>query len=498
MTPSVAVRLVEPAHSQVPTYLETFGPEVADLCSLAGFDPDPEQEMLLDALFAINDRGLSAVYDFCVICCRQNLKTGLLKMAALGWLFITEQRLVVWSAHEFDTTKEAFRDLKELLEGCPTLSKRLAAGPSNGFFQSAADTHIELASGQRIKFKARTNSGGRGLSGDKVILDEAFALKSSHMGSLQPAISARPDPQLVLASSAGQVDSAVLRAYRDRGRAKASARQAYFEWCAPEKSCADPECLHLWPVAKGCALDQRDFWLMSNPAMGRRITEETIAAEREGQDAAEFARERLGWWDDPTSAGPFPAGIWQARADGALDPDTGLAASQIAGIPHIALDVSPDRRSCGLAVAGKRADGKLQMELVEDEIPISTGNLVKRAAEVVKAHGSPGVWLEPASGAGSLMPALRDAGVEVLEVKGQSVNQACGFVYDGILDGSIVHLGQADLDSAVGGTQKRYQGDSYRWDRRGDANISPFMAATFAAWAASAPTADSRVLVFRR
>lgn len=482
MTPAVAVRLVEPVFSHAPESVETYGPVVADLCALAGFEPDPEQELALDALFAIRADGSSAAYDFCIVCARQNLKTGLLKQACLGWLFITEQGLVVWSAHEFNTTKEAFRDLVDLIEGCPALSKRLASGPSHGIFQSAADTHIELSTGQRVIFKARTNSGGRGLSGDKVILDEGFALKPSHMSSLQPAISARPDPQIVVASSAGLVDSAVLRGFRDRGRAGSSPRQAYLEWTAPEDSCEDPECLHIWPLAKGCALDRRDFWRLANPAMGRRITEETIQAEREVLDAAEFARERLGWWDDPTAAGPFPAGIWQARADlSPVDPETGLVASQIVGRPSVALDMAWDRRSCALAVAGFRGDGKIQGEVVED-IPVTPLNLVETAAQVVKSHRAPGVWLESASAAGSLVPALRKAGVRVLEVKAGAVNQACGFVFDSVLDGSFVHLGQESLDSAVGGTQKKASGESWRWDRKAGADISSFMALTLAVW----------------
>ena len=44
-----------------------------------------------------------------------------------------------------------------------------------------------MPGGQRIKFKARTNSGGRGLTGDKVILDEAMFLMPSQMGSLADA-----------------------------------------------------------------------------------------------------------------------------------------------------------------------------------------------------------------------------------------------------------------------------------------------------------------------
>lgn len=484
--PSVtALRRVEPAFSSTPEWVETYGPEVSELCSDAGYAPDPEQAEALDALFAIGRDGKSAAYEFCVICSRQNLKTGLLKQAALGWLFVTEQRLVVWSAHEMSTTREAFGDLVALVEGFDEFSRLLAPGPSNGIMRGNGNEAIELRSGQRIIFKARTNGGGRGLTGDKVVLDEGMFLKPSHMGSLVPTLSAVPDPQLVIGASAGLVDSAVLRAMRDRGRVGSSPRQAYFEWGAPERSCLDPECKHIWPVAVGCALDNRDFWAMSNPALGRRITEETIQAQREVLPAEEFARERLGWWDDPTSAGPFPAGIWQARACPEIDPRTGLAASQIVGRVHVALDVAWDRHGCGLAVAGKRADGKLQMELVEDSTPITLQNLPRRAAEVVRRHGARGVLLEPSSAAGSLTPALVDEGVNVIEVKGQQVNQACGLVYDGVVEGSIVHLGQKPLDAAVGGTQKRGSGDSWRWDRRQGADISPFMATTLAAWGAS-------------
>lgn len=220
--PSSARRLVDPAYSLYPEYVDTFGPEVADLNAAAGFPPDPEQELLLDALFAFGPDGKSVVYDLTVICSRQNLKTGFLKQAAVGWLYVTEQRLVVWSAHEMPTTREAFRDLTELIESCPDLSKRLADGPSHGITTANGREAIELRTGQRCIFKARTHSGGRGLSGNKVVLDEGFALQPSHMGSLVPALSAMPDPQLVIASSAGKVDSAVLRGFRDRGRATAA------------------------------------------------------------------------------------------------------------------------------------------------------------------------------------------------------------------------------------------------------------------------------------
>ena len=214
--------LVEPAYRTDLDYAYTLGPEVSELATVAGFAPDPEQRLGLDLLFAMDNRDRSVAFEFAVVCARQNLKTGLFKQAVLGWLFLTEQNLVVWSAHEFDTAKEAFRDMAQLVEGCPDLDREVKR-----IYRGNGDESIELLSGQRLIFKARTKSGGRGLTGDKVVLDEAFALHADHMGALLPTLSVRPDPQVVYGSSAGLASSDVLRVIRDRGRAGRSPRLAY-------------------------------------------------------------------------------------------------------------------------------------------------------------------------------------------------------------------------------------------------------------------------------
>jgi phage terminase large subunit-like protein len=191
----------------VPPHVDTYGPQVADLCKLAQFAPDPEQQLILDALFAVGEDDKAVALENAVIVGRQNLKTGVLKQATIGWLFLTDQRLVVWSAHEFRTAQEAFRDMEELIMGTPSFARRVKA-----IHRGNGDEAIELFGNRRLMFKARTKSGGRGLSGDKIILDEGFALQPTHMGSLFPTLAARPDPQVVYASSAGKVESGVLRA----------------------------------------------------------------------------------------------------------------------------------------------------------------------------------------------------------------------------------------------------------------------------------------------
>ena len=100
--------LVAPAFCTHPPYAWTLGPEVADLCEMVGFGPDPEQRLVLDLIFAVGESGDPAAFEAAVIACRQNLKTAVLEMASLGWLFLTDQRLIVWSAHEFKTAIETF------------------------------------------------------------------------------------------------------------------------------------------------------------------------------------------------------------------------------------------------------------------------------------------------------------------------------------------------------------------------------------------------------
>ena len=264
--------LVEPAFHTAPAWSRTLGPEVADLCGHFGYPPVPEQQLLLDDTFGFDSNGRSVAFEIAAICSRQNLKTVFLMQAAIGWLFVTDQRLVVWSAHDFGTAQETFRDMEQRVTGSDILRRRV-----KNISHGNGDEAIELLSGSRLMFKARTTGGGRGLTGDKVILDEAFALQPSHMGALLPTLSARPDPQVAYGSSAGLASSDVLRGLRDRGRAGTSPRLAYAEWCAPDGTCATISCRHALGV-EGCALDDPANWQQANPQMGQRITVDFIAA----------------------------------------------------------------------------------------------------------------------------------------------------------------------------------------------------------------------------
>jgi hypothetical protein len=473
--------LVEPSFSWVPDHVDSYGPQVADLCRLAGFPPDAEQRLILDALFAVDGADRAVALESAVIVGRQNLKTGVLKQAALGWLFLTDQRLVVWSAHEFRTSQEAFRDMEELIAGTPDFSKRV-----KDVHRGNGDEAIELFGDRRLMFKARTKSGGRGLSGDKIILDEGFALQPSHMGSLFPTLAARPDPQVVYASSAGKVESGVLRGVRDRGRPGGEARLAYFEWCAPppKEACADGEaCTHALD-AEGCGCDNLGLVRAANPAVGRRISLDYVMGERRALPPAEYARERMGWWDDPIGVEtPIKPGDWA----GCLDEE-----SRRTGPVALAVDITPDRSVSSIAVAGRRADGLVHGEVAEHRA--GTGWVIDRLVEMFQTIQPMPVALviDPAGPAGSLEKKLLERGFtldkEVLPgqwrlhfVGSREYAQACGALADDIANSEFRHIGQAPLDTAVEGVATRPLAEAWAWSRgKSGATIAPLVAVTLA------------------
>jgi hypothetical protein len=92
---------------------------------------------------------------------RQNGKDGILEARELTGLFLLGERMIIHSAHQFDTSLEAFRRLLELIEDTPELDKRVKR-----VSRSHGEEGIEFKGGQRIRFRTRTKGGGRGFSGD--------------------------------------------------------------------------------------------------------------------------------------------------------------------------------------------------------------------------------------------------------------------------------------------------------------------------------------------
>jgi phage terminase large subunit-like protein len=248
---------------------------MVDLAGMFDLHADSWQERVLVGAQGERDDGKHAALEVGVVVPRQNGKDGILEMRTLGGLLILEEELITYSAHQFDTSLEAFRRLLHYFENYDELSRRVKR-----VSKSHGEEGIELLSGQRVRFRTRTAGGGRGFTGDCLFLNEAMILREASMGALFFTLSARPNPQVWYTGSA--VDQVVhehgivLARVRERALAASDPRLAYFEWAAADDlESLDP--------------DDRDGWARANPALGVRITTEFVEAEQRATDPKTFA-----------------------------------------------------------------------------------------------------------------------------------------------------------------------------------------------------------------
>jgi hypothetical protein len=441
-----------------PERASSAGPEAVELAASAGLILDPWQEAWLDDALSETAAGRWAAFEAALIVPRQNGKGSVLEALELAGLFLFDEQLILHSAHEFKTAQEAFRRVLTLIQSTPDLDRLVQRVRT-----SHGEEGVELRTGQRLRFVARSTGSGRGFSGDRVILDEAYNLSGDAMAALLPTMSARPNPQLIYTSSAplDRDESEVLRRLCRRGRTQAEAggpgSMVYAEFCADRDDEDTDEAA----------------WRSANPGCPHRISVEHIAKEREALDPDGFRRERLGIWnDDDAGEQVLPAEQWATS----LAPE-----ATVDGVPSFGLDVSQDRRWAAIAAAGRStADpGRVAVEVVANRE--GTGWVLDRTRALLERWGGE-LSIAKGSPAAALIPDLVAAGVPVDEVSGEDMTRACGQLYDAVVGDRIHHRGQPVLEVAVRGAVRQYVGDASKWSRRrSTVDISPLVAVTLAA-----------------
>ena len=469
--------LVQPAHLWVPDRVGSYGDEAIDLAELAGRTLDAEQRLAVDAMLSYGPGGRWVALEAAVLEARQNGKTsGILLPVVLADLFLFDADRIVWTAHLFRTARDAFADVVSLIDGTEYLSRRVKK-----ITYANGEESIELMSGARLEFLARSKGGGRGLGGKRLIMDEALFLSAESMGALIPTLSAREDPQINYGSSAGLGTSDHLRALRGRGRKGGDPSLVWVEWCAPG-GWEDPpcergrECPHT-AGTEGCALDDETLWPLANPALGRRITYEFVRAERRALPWEEFGRERLGWFDLPLAVDerPIEPEDW---AGCALE-----VPERPPGTPSFFIDCSPGLSSASITAAVMHA-GRPRVELSDYRPGASwLEGEDGRVLELARAHPGARFAAFGAGAVAALLPGLADLGVEVELFGNQDMGRACGHLQKLVTTHGLTHDGNPLFESALKGAVKRPLGDDlWTWSRRKSADISPIVSATGAAW----------------
>ena len=416
--------------------------------------------------------GKWSAFELGLICARQNGKGGFLEARALASLFLFDEPLILWSAHQFKTSTEAFRRMVALLQSTPHLDKEVKQ-----YRTSHGEEGIELRNGNRLKFVARSRSSGRGFTGTTVILDEAQVLSVEDVEALIPTMSAVPNPQVIYTGTVA-LDAGLFRGLRERGIAGKSDSLCYLEWSADDD--AD--------------VFDRDAWYEANPALGIRISEDFVERELEAMSGNldGFRRERLSIWPPEIGAArAIPILSWEQVRDDASVPSGGVPLA-------FGVDASPDLRSVSIAVAGVRQDDRTHVEIVDWQPGSSWVPL--RLAELIERHGGT-AYLNPRSPIASLLPDIVRAGVDPVLLPAGDVTAACGMFLDSVESSSLRVRSSTELDLAVAAASRRPYGDEgrWKWDRSDwSVDLSPLYAATFAVFAArsAVPSVDLSMSVW--
>lgn len=457
----------------VPTYSSSAGQDCIDLAEFAGLTLDPwQQDVLRDAL-AQGPNGMWLAMRVALIVPRQNGKGGILEALELWNLYANPTcELITHTAHRFDTCLDHFRRIRTLVEDTPELlaqvddsGRRRPDGGPSGIKDSNGKESILLKNGARLNFKAREKGSGRGFSGDLVVLDEAFYL--GDLSGLIPTMSARVNPQVWYASSAPlpRSESDNLRRIIRTGRSLCDGRElgprekplTYFEWSAPEGSTVDDE----------AALRA------ANPSMevGRITADFAYGVELPEMGEEAFARERLGIFPDDDAA------LWELFDEDAWKGGE-VPAGNIAGPHTYAVEVTPDRDRCSVAVAGVFED-RVGVEVVYAG-PYNEDDVLSRLVAV--AGQARGIVVEAGGPAGTLIRPLKE--LHDIDVHAAGVSElalACQSFYDHH-KGDLAHSADDPaLDGAVAAARKRKRGDGFTFDRNGR-DVTPLTAAALARW----------------
>lgn len=448
--------------------------EIRELCAVCGLVLDPWEWLPFEKALGVRPDGKLAALSVGLCVPRQNGKGAILEARELAGMFVLGENLI-HSAHQFDTSMVHFERMLDRLEEGGLVSE-LRNG-KRGIQRSHGSEGFVLRDGRRLRFRTRTKGGGRGFTADCVVFDEAMILPEAFVSAAGPVISGRTQegsPQLWYAGSAvdqmHHEDGVVFARLRDAGL-RGDESTAWFEWAGSDDPGMTPG-----KAEETGVLEDVEAWRQANPGMGIRISEEYVSKELAILGPRGFAVERLGIGDWPP-IDVFGGGIiqmddWVALAD---------PSSSITGELCFAFDLSPNRSTACVTAAGKRADGRFHVEVVDHRAGI--GWVVPRLKSLVEKHQAAAVVCD--GPARSLSAALESEGVAVREMTGPEYAEACGLFVDAVSERNLRHMGTSELLAAVRGADTKPLGDAWKWSRRASSSdITPLVAATLAVWGA--------------
>ncbi|MFG2899534.1 terminase large subunit domain-containing protein [Streptomyces zaomyceticus] len=466
----------------------SLGPKLWRVMERLGAPPMPWQKYVSDVALEIDPgTGLFVHREVGLSVSRQQGKTELTLAAQVHRALAWKRQRIIYAAQTRGMARERWEDeFWEKIVASP-LAPRARIRKTNG-----NEAILWPRTRSRMGITANTEKAGHGPPLDLGFIDEAFAHEDDRLEqAFSPAMLTRAMAQLWWASAGGTEKSVWLNKKRLRGReviealfaalaedeAAARPRTAYFEWFAPDDM----------------PRDDPATWRATLPALGHTVTEDTIRAELDKMDAAEFDRAYLNRTRKSTP--PADPNIPKTEWPGLADAESRPPADELA----LAVDVSQDRKHASIGAAILRPDGRVHLELVDRRagtawvVPavVRLAALWRPLVVAISGAGSPaGSLVDDLVTAGITAPKKNKKGEPVphrghlVVVRGGDMTEACGQLADALRQDTVRHIEQPPLTAAVNGGRTRRVGDAWVIDRTASlVDVAPLVAVTEARWA---------------
>lgn len=447
----------------------------------------PWQKWLLIHALELNVDGTYRFRTILLLVARQNGKSTLMLVLALWSMYAEGSPLVIGTAQNLDLSEELWTQAYEMAESIPELASMIEhVDKTNG------KKALRLVSGERYKVAAASRRGGRGLTGDLILLDELREHQTwDAWAAVTKTTRTRAMAQIWAASNAGDRTSVVLKHLREL---------AHIALGDPDgiagenvSGTADVSLgLFEWSAVPGCDLGDRSAWAQSNPSMGHIPSmERSIAADLQTDLESVFRTEVLCQWVDSMAEGAFPPGVWEATF---ASEDV-----RIVGSPVVAVDMRTGmQQSAAIMVAGASDEGFDLIEVARYEmgkdVQWAQDYIVSETIGILNARGLDTVVIDKYGENATLVPLLEDAGFTVVQFSLIDMRNAATGLRDALINGRVKHRridANEPLDVAVLGAGSRRSGEQFLWSQmKSITDITTLRAASAAWWYFTAKSED--------
>lgn len=384
---------------------------------------------------------------------------------------------VVWTAHHLRTSTKTFTSLRGICRRKKVAPHVKALRAANG------EQQVEFVNGSMIMFGARSMGFGRGFDEiDIEVFDEAQILDTKALEDMIAATNQARHEHGALLFFMGTPP----RPSDPSGAFTARRADAW------EGRATDAVWLEIGADPKSDA-DDRSQWPLMNPSYPKRTPlESMLRLRRNLSDEDSWNREGRGIWDSDDGVAMFKKPRWAA-----VESDSDVMESVAAFAVEAQVNWATSQRRVTIAAAGPCGE-RIAVEVVERIW--STDAVIDRLTGLAAKHGCRRVVFDDGGGAADLIPAAKEAGLDVVTLTTKEVAAGTAAFIDGVTGETVWHGPERDLEDAVFGAKpKAYRDGGFLLAaKKQGSDITPAKAVVLAHWVAKqAPPTTPQVWSIR-